>query len=116
MVRRVDHPAIIAADMLLVKDPIRAVLLTIFVCAAARAQEPLPHVLDISWRRGPDLPQAFQDSDGGIVDSTLITTCGYSDSGQTIPRGKEAKSPPGHHRKTWGLKLDDPAAKWETLP
>src|SRR2546427_1526617 len=76
----------------------------------------LPHWIDIKWMRGPDLPQAFQDSDGGIVNDMLITTCGYSDSGQTIPPAKKQKSPVGHHKKTWGLKLSDAAAVWETLP
>jgi len=93
----------------------------LWLCFAAfaslhAAEADLPHVLDIVWHRGPDLPQAFQDSDGGIVDGVLVTTCGYSDSGQTIPKGKESKSPVGHHRKTWGLMLDDPKAQWQVLP
>src|SRR6476620_2176307 len=93
-----------------------AVLLVLLGSTYARAADPLPHWFDIAWRRGPDLPQAFQDSDGGIVDDTLITTCGYSDSGETAPPTKKEKSPVGHHKKTWGLRLRDPEKLWQVLP
>jgi N-acetylneuraminic acid mutarotase len=82
-----------------------------------RAQDiDLPKMLNIEWTRGPDLPQAFQDSDGGIVEDMLITTCGYSDSGETIPPNKKEKSPVGHHKKTWGLNLADHSGGWQVLP
>src|SRR5438093_13764868 len=85
------------------------------VCDAARAAD-LPQWFDIAWRRGPDVSQAFQDSDGGIVDGTRITRCGYSDSGETIPPAKKEKSPPGHHKKTWGLRLSETATGWQAVP
>src|SRR6266487_557209 len=93
-----------------------SLLCVLIACAGVRADEPLPHWIDIAWRRGPDLPQAFQDSDGGIVDDVLITTCGYSDSRETAPPSKKDKSPVGHHKKTWGLKLNDLSKGWQALP
>src|SRR5690349_5906497 len=96
----------------------RVLIFTVLVAAGmARAAEPsLPHWIGIDWHRGPDLPQAFQDSDGGIVNGTLITTCGYCDSGATGPPEKRAKAPSGFHKKTWGLDLANPQAGWQTLP
>jgi hypothetical protein len=85
-------------------------------CTGIRADETLPHWLDIAWRRGPDLPQPFQDSDGGIVDRLLVTTCGYSESTDTVPGTKKNSAPNGQHKKTWGLNLNNPANGWQVLP
>ena len=72
-------------------------------------------MLSIEWKRGPDLPQGFQDSDGGIVRHTLITVCGFC-SGQTGVAGKETKYPRGFLRRVWGLDLGHPANGWQALP
>ena len=76
----------------------------------------LPLWLEIDWKLGPDLPQAFQDSDGGIVNEILVTTCGYCDSRETAPPSKKEKSVMGHHKKTWGLELHSPGSSWQSLP
>src|SRR4051794_17142190 len=93
-----------------------AVLLILLGCTCARADESLPHWIDIAWRRGLNLPQPFQDSDGGIVDNVLITTCGYSESVDIVPGTKKNSAPNGQHKKTWGLNLKDPAKGWQVLP
>ncbi|MGI9457722.1 MAG: kelch repeat-containing protein [Aeoliella sp.] len=72
----------------------------------------LPHMIDINWSLGPNLPQGFQDSDGGIIDNTLITAGGFA-AGETIP-GKVY--PRGFVHETWGLDLTDPQADWVSLP
>jgi N-acetylneuraminic acid mutarotase len=99
---------------------IRALLsfmLSILAETAVHAGQPtLPLWLGIDWKRGPDLPQAFQDSDGGIINNVLVTTCGYCDSRETAPPSKKEKSGNGQHKKTWGLPLDGSANAWQTLP
>jgi len=84
--------------------------------SSASDDRELPTWIDIAWHRGPDLPQAFQDSDGGILNDMLITTCGYCDSGATGPAEKKSKAPTGHHRKTWGLALNDASKGWDVFP
>lgn len=81
----------------------------------AAAAEPLPVLLNIAWQRGPNLPHGFQDSDGGIVDGTLVTACGFC-SGQNNVAGKPTTYPRGFFNKVWGLDLRSPGAKWSALP
>ncbi len=83
--------------------------------SAGVAAAGLRKMLSIEWKRGPDLPQGFQDSDGGIVRHTLITVCGFC-SGQTGVAGKETKYPRGFLRRVWGLDLGHPANGWQALP
>lgn len=76
----------------------------------------LPKFLTITWEKGPDLPQGFQDSSGGIIRHMLITVGGYS-SGQTIGVvNKRGKYPHGSLKKTWALNLDMPQSGWLRLP
>ncbi len=93
-------------------------LIAALVMAAmpALADSTLPHWIDIQWKRGPDLPQAFQDSGGGVVGDVLVTTCGYCDSRDTAPASKKQKSGNGHHKKTWGLSVDRAGSSWVELP
>jgi len=85
---------------------LRTFLVLVFVLPfgtlAARAQT-LPHMIDIDWSLAPNLPQGFQDSDGGIIDNTLITSGGFA-AGETIP-GKVY--PRGFVHETWGLDLSN---------
>src|SRR5437868_219992 len=74
----------------------------------------LDTMLTITWRRGPDLPQGFQDSDGGVVADTLISVGGFC-SGQPGVPGKASKHPRGFLKKVWGLSLRD-GRRWHELP
>src|SRR6266536_4562575 len=74
----------------------------------------LDAMLTIAWRRGPDLPQGFQDSDGGVVADTLVSIGGFC-SGQAGVPGKAAKHPRGFLKKVWGLSLRD-GGRWSELP
>ena len=71
----------------------------------------LTPLLEISWRRGPSLPQGFQDSKGGILDNTLISVAGFC-SGQQGVVGKPDKYPRGFLKQVWAL----PVGKERTLP
>ena len=42
-----------------------------------RKQTDIRRLFTITWRKGPNLPQGLQDSDGGIIDGILITVCGF---------------------------------------
>lgn len=75
----------------------------------------LPKLLGITWRKGPNLPQGFQDSDGGIVAGHLITVGGYC-AGQTNVPGKATQYPPGFLRRVWALDLNHPDQGWWSLP
>lgn len=75
----------------------------------------LRKMLGIAWKKGPNLPQGFQDSDGGIVRNTLITVGGFC-GGQTTVPGKPSNYPRGFLTKAWGLDLGDPAKSWQSLP
>src|SRR5258707_383932 len=74
----------------------------------------LDTMLTITWRRGPDLPQGFQDSDGGVVAETLVSVGGFC-SGQSGVPGKASKHPRGFLKKVWGLPLRD-GGRWSELP
>ena len=59
-----------------------AALLSVAVGSAWAEQTTAPQrelrpMLKITWSRGPDLPQGFQDSDGGFIGNMLITACGF---------------------------------------
>ena len=78
--------------------------------------KPLQPMLKIDWKKGPSLPQGFQDSDGGIIDNMLITVCGFCGGGKTGVPGKETKYPRGFLTKTWGLDVGNPQRGWHSLP
>jgi len=77
-------------------------------------QSELPRMLEITWKKGPNVPQGFQDSDGGILGNTLVTVGGFC-GGRTVP-GKEERYPRGFLKKAWGLDLRAPQAGWQPLP
>lgn len=77
-------------------------------------QGQLDPYLKITWHLGPDLPQGFQDSDGGIIHNTLITVGGFC-AGQTVP-SKPGRYPRGFLQKAWGLDMANRAAGWFPLP
>jgi hypothetical protein len=78
-------------------------------------------MISLSWQKGPDLPQGFQDSCGGVVGCTLITCCGFCQGAQhwTAPHlrcaGKDHKYPRGFLSNAWGLDLRAMDA-WVPLP
>lgn len=78
-------------------------------------QESLAQMLRITWKKMPSLPRGFQDSDGGIVNGTLVTTCGFC-SGQNNVKGKPNTYPRGFMKDTWGLDLKEPEGTWVVLP
>ncbi len=78
-------------------------------------QQELKPMLGITWSRGPNLPQGFQDSDGGVVGHTLVTACGFCQGKQQIA-SKPGRYPRGFLNKAWGLDLQNPAAGWMRLP
>ncbi|MBM4068993.1 MAG: hypothetical protein FJ271_08630 [Planctomycetes bacterium] len=108
-------------------QPVTLILLSAaFVCegdaggSAARpaskaVAKPLPEMLTISWRRGPDLPQGFQDSDGGIMAGTLVSVGGFCSGQKNVP-GKPDKYPRGFLKKVWGLPLANDRSRWLELP
>src|SRR5438874_4228141 len=77
-----------------------SILATIFVALLAvrvaaddyspQPQDQLRPMLKITWSRGPNLPQGFQDSDGGFIGDTLITAGGFcsGDSRSTTKRSR----------------------------
>jgi N-acetylneuraminic acid mutarotase len=71
-------------------------------------------MLKISWKRGPSLPQGFQDSFGGVIDDTLVTACGFCTGFDLVE--KPGKYPRGFLRKAWGLNLRSPTGRWRELP
>ncbi len=76
---------------------------------------PLPRLLEITWKRGPNLPQGFQDSQGDIIDGHLISVGGFC-SGETGVPGKPNSYPRGFLKKTWALELARPERGWLELP
>jgi len=91
----------------------------------ANANEPAAHapqkqfskLLNIKWSRGTDLPQGFQDSDGGIIDSKLITVGGFCSGGLDIDnQRKPGIYPRGFLQKGWELDLKNSSAQWQALP
>ncbi len=73
--------------------------------------------IKIDWSLGADLPQGFQDSDGGLLGSQLVTSCGFCSGGlEEDNRRKPGRYPRGFLTKTWALDLDDKSPHWIPLP
>lgn len=98
---------------------------TLVTCNPTRADEPdshapqtqVPKLLNIRWELGPNLPQGFQDSDGGFIGDTLITACGFCSGGlEEDNRRKPGAYPRGFLKKVWGLNLAKQDPRWEPLP
>src|SRR5437016_6422413 len=53
--------------------------------ALGAAELKLELMIDIDWKKGPDLPRGFQDSDGGIIDDTLISVGGFCSGQNNLP-------------------------------
>lgn len=80
-------------------------------------QSKLERWLDISWSLGPDLPQGFQDSDGGFLGTQLITACGFCSGGlEEDNRRKPGRYPRGFLKKAWSLDVEQPDSAWKPLP
>jgi N-acetylneuraminic acid mutarotase len=79
-------------------------------------------MLSITWKKGPNLPQGFQDSDGGIINNTLITVGGFCQGTKSwanqeqLDAQKPGVYPRGFLQKAWGLDLQSPQAGWQSLP
>ena len=90
--------------------------------AAEPPQSPAPQtqlepLLKIDWSPGLDLPQGFQDSDGGFIGNTLITACGFCSGGlDEDNRRKPGKHPRGFLKKVWGLDVSLSSPTWDPLP
>jgi N-acetylneuraminic acid mutarotase len=89
--------------------------------AAARPHAPQPQdelaaMLKITWTRGPNLPQGFQDSDGGLIGSTLITACGFCSGVEVDNAKKPGIYPRGFLTRSWALDLESMPQRWRALP
>ncbi|UCH34128.1 MAG: hypothetical protein JSV65_16545 [Armatimonadota bacterium] len=87
-------------------------------CAPA---SPLPQpeallgpMLAIAWERGPNLPQGFQDSDGGFLGTHLITVGGFCQGADD--QMKPGRYPRGFLRKAWAFDTAAVARGWIELP
>ena len=79
-------------------------------------QQSLSPMLRIEWRRGPNLPQGFQDSDGGILGGRLITVGGFCSGGLNADnQHKPGVYPRGFLNKGWALNLKHPADGWASI-
>ncbi len=79
--------------------------------------DPLPQLLHIDWQLGADLPQGFQDSDGGIIHNQLITIGGFCSGGlDEDNRRKPGRYPRGFLRKAWSLDLTTQESQWSPIP
>src|SRR5262245_51899481 len=94
----------------------------VFMLIAARVlggadptAKPLPQLLTITWQKGPNLAQGFQDSDGGVIGDTLISVGGFCSGQKGVPC-KPGNYPRGFLKKVWGLSLKEQIARWEELP
>jgi len=80
-------------------------------------QKDVAKVLSIEWELGRNLPQGFQDSDGGFLGETLITAGGFCSGGlQEDNLRKPGVYPRGFLKKVWGLDVSKQDAGWEQLP
>jgi len=83
---------------------------------AASAIE-IPKLLNIEWTLGPELPQGFQDSDGGVLDGSLVTVGGFCSGGlEEDNRRKPGRYPRGFLQKGWALDLSARDKGWQPLP
>ena len=64
------------------------------IAEEARKQRRLPTLLTIDWKKGPSLPQGFQDSQGDIIGDWLISAGGFCSGQKGIP-GKPKTYPRG---------------------
>ncbi len=80
-------------------------------------QQTLEPLLKIEWETGPNLPQGFQDSDGGVLDGSLITVGGFCSGGlEKDNEEKPGKYPRGFLKKGWILNLSEQDRGWKQLP
>ncbi len=84
--------------------------------SAPASSTALKKMLRITWTTGPDLPQGFQDSGGGIVDHHLITVDGFCSGQKKGIVNKFGKYPRGFLKKVWALNLKAPRQGWHRLP
>jgi N-acetylneuraminic acid mutarotase len=90
--------------------------------ATADPASPVPQttlrpMLSITWSRGPNLPQGFQDSDGGFLGSTLVTACGFCSGGLELDnRHKPGVYPRGFLKKTLGIDVEAEKPRWNRFP
>ncbi|MBL8851643.1 MAG: hypothetical protein JNG89_18310 [Planctomycetaceae bacterium] len=85
--------------------------------ADSARQATLQKMLSIDWSLGVDLPQGFQDSDGGVLDGKLITVGGFCSGG--LPednRQKPGRYPRGFLQKGWAFDLASTDRGWQPLP
>src|SRR5438067_2348965 len=73
-------------------------------------QRTLRPMLKITWARGPNLPQGFQDSDGGFLGTQLITVGGFCGGG--VDRMKPGQYPRGFLQKAWAWDLSGDPPEW----
>jgi len=85
------------------------------IAEEARKQRRLPTLLTIDWKKGPNLPQGFQDSQGDIIGDWLISAGGFCSGQKGVP-GKPKTYPRGFLKKVWALNLKSPAKGWRELP
>lgn len=87
-----------------------------------QAQASLRPVLSIQWKKGPNLPQGFQDSVVGVLGHTLVTAGGFCQGSIGWPNAKEldvikpGRYPRGFLNKAWALDLENPCGGWARLP
>ncbi len=79
-------------------------------------QRDLKPLLEITWSRGPNYPQGLQDSDGGILGSTLVSVGGFCSGRAEDLRIKPGIYPRGFLRKGWSLDVDAQDARWRSIP
>jgi N-acetylneuraminic acid mutarotase len=77
-------------------------------------QPELAPMLRITWSRGPNLPQGFQDSDGGFLGTQLITVGGFCQGADDAR--KPGRYPRGFLNKVWAFDIAAPAKGWVSLP
>src|SRR5688500_1603163 len=95
----------------MISQRLELLVVLLFIAAAqASASDHAPQpaddlrpMLKITWSRGPDLPQGFQDSDGGFVGDTLVTVGGFCSGVAADNAKKPGRYPRGFLNKTWGF-------------
>ena len=79
-----------------------------------QSENDLKSLLRITWSRGPNLPQGFQDNNGGVLDHFLVSACGFC-AGRDNDK-KPGKYPRGFLKKVWALDLEQASGGWADLP
>jgi len=100
---------------------LNAILAVALTAAQARAADHAPQaqlrpMLKITWAPGVDLPQGFQDSDGGFIGDTLITVAGFCSGLEADNQKKPGRYPRGFLTRTWALDVGSDQKQWATLP